>query len=254
MFRLDRENLMTPCDLCMHNHSKRVYGAILSDHLIRCAKAKPVEAFTGTGELGTFGHKPQEIYSYEDDNGQETTFVSCPKFELDIGRLEDVVYNRKSFMWQIGYVGLIDMDGNLKTAFDPFQISINTAKAWIVLADDSRYNRALHKLRNELLVKYPKIRAEEERVQLTEALAALACINAIVYDLLNRSFIFKTTGMQFNTEGKIADVKDWVSFTTSLKLDMSPVSHNEKDTAEIVEEVIECIKHYNEDFYNLIKQ
>lgn len=254
MFRLDRENLMTPCDLCKHNHSKRVYGAILSDHLIHCTQVKPIEALTGTGELGTFGHKPEEIYSNEDDNGQKKSYVKCPKFELDIGRLEDVVYGKKSFMWQIGYVGLIDMEGKLKTAFDPFQISINTAKAWMTRENDRGRNKALRKLYNELQIRYPKIRAKEHRVQLTEAFAALACIGAIVYGVMDHAHIFKTTGMRINSENQIASVKDWVSFTTSVTLNMSPISHNEKDTEEIVEETIECIRHYNEDYYNFIKR
>ena len=255
MFRLDREKLTTPCDLCKHNHSRRVYGAILSDHLIRCAQAEQINAFTATGEDNSFGHKPQEIHAHKDDDGQMSAYVICPKFELDIDRLEDVVYNKKSFMWQICYVGLIDMEGNVKTAFDPFQIAINTAKAWMNLVDDSRRNnKALRKLYNELQVKYPRIRAEEHPVQLEEAFAALACIDAIVYKVLEQPLVFKTTGMRINSQYAVNSAKDWVYLTTSVRLDSAPILHTEKDTKEIVEKTIECIKHYNVDFYNLIKQ
>lgn len=119
MFRLDREELGNPCDLCIYNkNSYGIFGAQLTAN--RNCKWCIEYAKKNSGTvIGLVRNEWRESGSFK-------TIFYCDRFELDIDRLENVVYNKLGFSLSGGTVGLISPKGSVDTAYDPLWVARNS--------------------------------------------------------------------------------------------------------------------------------
>lgn len=156
MFRLDRKAIGTPCDLCIHNTSSH---GMLGLQLYADQKC----AFN-TGD-------PLAMMEINRTKGSFTTNLTCKHFELNIDALEKVVYKRSGFAISHGTVGMINMDGQLNTAYDPMWIVISSYKAFL-RSDNLQKKRALCELLSDMQRAYPsryRDKSDEDKCILASA-------------------------------------------------------------------------------------
>ena len=119
MFRLDREALGNPCDLCIHN--KKSHG-ILGSQLTANRHCKWCTEYANKNG-GTITGLARNEWR---ESGSFKTIFYCDRFELDIDKLENVVYNKLGFSLSGGTVGLVSPKGAVDTAYDPLWVARNS--------------------------------------------------------------------------------------------------------------------------------
>lgn len=119
MFRLDREALGNPCDLCIHNKkSHGILGAQLTVNR-HCRRCMEYAKRNGGTIIGLARNEWRESGSFK-------TIFYCNRFELDTDKLENVVYNKLGFSLSGGTVGLVSPKGAVDTAYDPLWVARNS--------------------------------------------------------------------------------------------------------------------------------
>ena len=96
MFRLDRENLGNPCAICKHNRN-----------------------FTNNTMFGSHVKCNNTIEPSWKKVGEHDVRTVCSSFELDIEKLETVVYNRYAIALSRTTCGTFNEDGTIKTSISP---------------------------------------------------------------------------------------------------------------------------------------
>lgn len=124
MFRLDREKLGNPCDLCIHNRKNGgTFGSeIAAQMYCKFAVAHAESKFKGSDSQSILKQR-----WFEKDNF--LTKTTCTHFELNIDKLEKVVMKKLGIGVSGGTVGLITADGNITLAYDPLWVVKNSVSA-----------------------------------------------------------------------------------------------------------------------------
>lgn len=145
MFRLDRESLGNPCDLCIHNTASRGILGIQLQATRECKYCKQC--------IQVYGSLAPIISIVRKKDGFITS-LACEHFELNVDTLERVVYNKLGFAVSPGTVGRIDQDGNLAVAYDPMWVVINSFSA-IIKSEKINSKGALNNFLNKAQTVYP---------------------------------------------------------------------------------------------------
>lgn len=124
MFRLDREKLGHPCDLCIHN---RKIGGTFGSEIAAMMYCKFAAAYAKSKFKDPNSQKIQNQEWFEKEGF--LTKTTCTHFELNIDKLEKVVTKKIGIGVSGGTIGLITADGDVTLAYDPLWIVKNSVSA-----------------------------------------------------------------------------------------------------------------------------
>lgn len=215
MFRLDREKLGHPCDLCIHN---RKNGGTFGSEIAAQMYCKFAVAYAESKFKGSDAQTILNQEWFERDNF--LTKTTCKHFELNVDKLEKVVIKKLGIGVSGGTVGLITMDGSVTLAYDPLWVIKNSVSAILKCENNlaRRYVTSVNKIMSSVnTLEYYKL-SDEQKCILASGVwfSALSILHAAMNS---------------------GETPEWISndngdglMTVILKVLGHPVAQSDKDT------------------------